>query len=188
MSTSFQQNRPIVVDSELPAQTAATNGKALISNGMTASWQTILGMIGTNAGQVTSTHFLNAVLPSQIGNVGKVLQTDGSNSTWVMEPTGFTGSRGSQGFTGSAGTNGTTGAVGFTGSAGTNGTNGTPGAQGYTGSAGSVSLTGVGSIQATRIPAGGTASPPVTGSWVAIATQLDTNGTSEWTTIWQRTA
>lgn len=83
MSTSFQTTRPIVVDSELPAQTAATNGKALISNGMTANWTTILGMIGTNAGQVPPTQFLNAVLPSQTGNGGKALVTDGSNATWV---------------------------------------------------------------------------------------------------------
>lgn len=82
MSTSFQTTRPIVADSELPAQSAATNGKGLISNGMTASWQTILAMIGTNAGQVTPTQFINAVLPSQVGQAGKSLKTDGTNVWW----------------------------------------------------------------------------------------------------------
>jgi len=83
MSTSFQSSRPVVVDSELPAQTAATNGKALISNGMTASWNTILGMIGTNPGQVPPHQLANEILPAQSGNAGKFLTSDGSNVSWA---------------------------------------------------------------------------------------------------------
>lgn len=82
MSTSFQSTRPVIVDSELPAQTEATNGKALISNGSTASWNTILGMIGTNAGQTPPAAVVNAILPAQAGNNGKVLATDGANVSW----------------------------------------------------------------------------------------------------------
>lgn len=88
MSTSFQSSRPVVVDSELPAQTAATNGKALISNGMTASWNTILGMIGTNPGQVPPHQVTNEILPVQAGNSGKVLTTDGANVSWQSQSGG----------------------------------------------------------------------------------------------------
>lgn len=139
MSTSFQSTRPIVVDSELPAQTASTNGKSLISNGMTASWQTILGMIGTNAGQVPPVQFLNVILPPQPGNETKVLQTDGSNVSWVSGAVGYTGSAGTNGAPGASitGFTGSAGAVGFTGSAGV----GYTGSTGYTGSFDSSTLT-----------------------------------------------
>lgn len=127
MSTSFQSNRPIVVDSELPAQTTATNGSALISNGTTVQWKKVTDMIGTNAGQATPTQVLNMVLPTQLNNAGKVLHTDGTNITWVMEPVGYTGSigyTGSAGYIGSASTvigyTGSTGAIGYTGSNGVN--------------------------------------------------------------------
>lgn len=83
MSTSFQSPRGVIVDSELPAQGPSTNGKALISNGMTANWNNILGMIGTNPGQVTSTQFLNSILPTQTGNANTVLWSDGFNTSWV---------------------------------------------------------------------------------------------------------
>ena len=36
MSTSFQSSSPIVIDSELPAQTANTYGNVLVSNGTSA--------------------------------------------------------------------------------------------------------------------------------------------------------
>lgn len=83
MPTSFQSSRPIVVDSELPAQTTATNGRALVSNGVTASWNTVLSMIGTNPGQSQPNTVLNAILPSQTGNANRVLQTNGTSSSWV---------------------------------------------------------------------------------------------------------
>lgn len=83
MPTSFQSSRPIVVDSELPAQTTATNGRALVSNGVTASWNTVLSMIGTNPGQSQPNTVLNAILPSQTGNADRVLQTNGTSSSWV---------------------------------------------------------------------------------------------------------
>jgi len=90
MSTSFPSRRPIVADSELPAQTEETNGKALISNGFTSSWNTILGMIGTNLGQTQPNVVLNTILPSQLNNGGKALVTDGVNTSWVSTPTNQT--------------------------------------------------------------------------------------------------
>jgi hypothetical protein len=91
MSTSYQSTRPIVVDSELPAQSEATNGKALISNGITASWNTVLGMVGTNPGQVPPHQLLNTILPDQSGNNGMVLTTDGANASWSTGGSSTTG-------------------------------------------------------------------------------------------------
>ncbi len=90
MSTSFQSTRPVIVDSELPAQSAATNGKALISNGVTSSWNTVLGMIGTNQGQTPPAMLLNAILPTQVSQAGKVLTSDGTNTSWQPVGTGVT--------------------------------------------------------------------------------------------------
>lgn len=81
-TTSYHSTQPIIADSELPAQTSATNGQALISNGMTSSWQFITAMIGTNAGQVSPNGVTNAILPDQSGNVNCVLWTDGANTYW----------------------------------------------------------------------------------------------------------
>lgn len=81
-STSYQSTRPVIADSELPAQTQATNGMALISNGATSSWNYITATIGTNQGQVPPAVVANAVLPSQTGNAGSVLTTDGTNVSW----------------------------------------------------------------------------------------------------------
>ena len=91
---------------------------------------------------------LNNLLPIQNVSVASyVLQTDGTNASWVLAtgPTGysgsqgiigFTGSQGIIGFTGSAGTNGFWGSVGFTGSRGIIGFTGSQGVVGFTGSAG----------------------------------------------------
>lgn len=89
MSTSFQ-NKPVAVDSVMPAQSALTNGKTLVSNGSTVSWNTILGMIGTNPGQTTPASTTNAILPAQSGNTGMVLTTNGANATWASIPTTIT--------------------------------------------------------------------------------------------------
>lgn len=39
-------------------------------------------------GQSTANAALNALLPTQTGNNGKVLQTDGSNTSWVSTSAG----------------------------------------------------------------------------------------------------
>ena len=149
MSTAFQNNRPVLVDSELPAQTPVKEGNALITNGATASWNNILAMIGTKSGQVTPTTLLNTVLPSQAGNATKVLSTDGSNAAWAPAtagPIGYTGSRGVQG------------------------------PIGYTGSAGVVTAGGVGSLTHTVSYNMGTYNPPaLPGTWVMVVGDLHHN-------------
>jgi hypothetical protein len=84
MSTSFQNNRPVVVDSELPAQNSTTNGSALISNGVTSSWMPLTAMIGTNGGQVTPNTLSAAMLPLQTGHANQFLQTNGAGTvSWA---------------------------------------------------------------------------------------------------------
>jgi hypothetical protein len=46
-----------------------------------------LGIAKGGTGQTTANAALNALLPSQTGNVGKVLSTDGSNSSWSTSGT-----------------------------------------------------------------------------------------------------
>ena len=105
-------------------------------------------------GQTTANTAFNALAPAQIGNTGKFLTTDGTNSSWAtvtsgvsqiiagtnitVSPSGGTGAvtvnatvtTGPTGPTGPAGTTGATGAQGPTGPTGTNGTNGPTGPTG----------------------------------------------------------
>ena len=41
-------------------------------------------------GQTTATNALNALLPLQTDNANKVLKTDGTNTSWVAQPNGYT--------------------------------------------------------------------------------------------------
>ena len=100
------------------------------------------------------------ILPSQTGNTGRVLTTDGSTVSWTTF-TGYTGSTGA-GYTGSVG-------VGYTGSAGTNGVIGYNGSVGYTGSSGAAASTPAAvsnqqntSTGAFGLPVGTTAQRPAT--------------------------
>lgn len=61
---------------ELPSQTGQA-GKALITNGSTVSWGTVL------TSEVDGSTTNEIELPSQTGNAGKVLQTNGSSVSWV---------------------------------------------------------------------------------------------------------
>ena len=40
-------------------------------------------------GQTSTTNTLNSLLPSQSGNSAKILSTDGTNTTWVTPPNGY---------------------------------------------------------------------------------------------------
>lgn len=65
-----------------------------------SAWQLAGGLSGTVAianggtGQTTASAALNALLPSQSGNSGKVLKTDGTNATWQDDATGGGGGGG----------------------------------------------------------------------------------------------
>lgn len=83
MSTAFTQATAVPIDGALPSQNTTTNGMALISNGTSAGWNTVLSMIGGGSGQTPGSTVANAVLPAQTGNSGRFLTTDGAgNLTW----------------------------------------------------------------------------------------------------------
>lgn len=84
MSTAFTNLQAVPIDAALPTQNTGTSGKALISNGTNVGWNTILAMIGTGSGQTTGSAVATAILPSQSGNSGKFLTTNGNGVlTWA---------------------------------------------------------------------------------------------------------
>ncbi len=58
-----------------------------VKNGIDVQTPIPVSMGGT--GQTSSENTLNALLPVQTGNANKVLQTDGTNTTWVTLPNGY---------------------------------------------------------------------------------------------------
>jgi hypothetical protein len=60
--------------------TSALTSSAVVLSGAEVSGQ--LGLANGGTGQATANLALNALLPSQGGNNGKVLKTDGSNTSW----------------------------------------------------------------------------------------------------------
>ena len=84
MSTAFTQATAVPLDGALPSQNTTTNGRALISNGTSAGWNTILSMIGSGSGQTSGAAVANTVLPAQTGSSGRFLTTDGAgNLSWA---------------------------------------------------------------------------------------------------------
>lgn len=85
----------------LPTQTSA-NGKVLQSDGTNSSWVTptsggspdmssainTLAIANGGTGQTTASAAANALLPTQSGNSGKILQTDGTNVSWAAAGSG----------------------------------------------------------------------------------------------------
>ena len=59
-----------------------------VKNGLDIQTPLPVSMGGT--GQTSTTNTLNSLLPAQSGNASKVLQTDGTNTTWVTLPSGYT--------------------------------------------------------------------------------------------------
>lgn len=62
-------------------QTWTTNGSGVLSFGT-------LGIAGGGTGQTTANAAFNALAPSQTGNSGKYLTTDGTNTSWATNPLG----------------------------------------------------------------------------------------------------
>lgn len=89
MSTSFTNLQAVPIDGALPPQNTTTAGKALVSNGTNAGWNTVLSMIGSGAGQTTGATLANAILPAQTGMSGYVLSTDGNGTlSWTAQASG----------------------------------------------------------------------------------------------------
>lgn len=59
-----------------------------VKNGLDVSTPIPVSMGGT--GQTSTTNTLNSLLPAQTGNPNKVLQTDGTNTTWYTVPAAYT--------------------------------------------------------------------------------------------------
>jgi len=68
----------------MPNNAAGTSGQILTSGGSGASptWITALPIANGGTGQTTANAALNALLPTQTGNTGQVLTTDGTNTNW----------------------------------------------------------------------------------------------------------
>ena len=58
-----------------------------VKNGLDIQSPLPVSMGGT--GQTSTTNTLNALLPSQVGNNGKYLTSDGTNTSWNTISTGF---------------------------------------------------------------------------------------------------
>ena len=70
---------------------SATTAAACTGNSATASALTgTLGIAGGGSGKTTANDALNAFLPTQTGNNTKVLQTDGTNTSWQAAAGGTT--------------------------------------------------------------------------------------------------
>jgi hypothetical protein len=59
-----------------------------VKNGIDVATPIPVSMGGT--GQTSTTNTLNSLLPAQNGNANKVLQTDGTNTTWYTVPAAYT--------------------------------------------------------------------------------------------------
>jgi hypothetical protein len=81
------------------AAQSPTNGQTIVYNSSTNLWEknTVSLTIGVNGtlpilnggtGQTTANAAFNALAPSQTGNSGRYLTTDGSNTSWAVNPLG----------------------------------------------------------------------------------------------------
>ena len=66
----------------------------------------VVAIANGGTGQATANAALNALLPTQTGNTGEYLTTDGSNTSWAAVPVGTTFSAGTTGFTPNSATSG----------------------------------------------------------------------------------
>jgi hypothetical protein len=111
-------------------QTWTTNGSGVLAFGT-------LGIAGGGTGQITATAAFNALAPSQSGQSGKYLTTDGTNTSWGTNPLGTVTSvavsGGTTGLTTSGGPITTSGTITFAGTLATsNGGTGLSGATPFT--------------------------------------------------------
>jgi hypothetical protein len=81
------------------AAQSPTTGQTIVWNSATSLWEKntvsltvgvngILPILNGGTGQTTANGAFNALAPSQTGNTGKYLTTDGSNTSWAANPLG----------------------------------------------------------------------------------------------------
>ena len=86
-SSVVLSNSPTLVTPALgtPSSVTLTNGTGLpLTTGVTGT----LPILNGGTGQTTANAAFNALAPSQTGNTGKYLTTDGSNTSWAANPLG----------------------------------------------------------------------------------------------------
>lgn len=85
MTTAFTGNNrpPVNEDAALPAQSAYTVNKVLVSAQGTHAWTTILATIGTSGGKATPGECTSVLLNDQATNAGRMLSTNGASITWL---------------------------------------------------------------------------------------------------------
>ena len=85
---------PVNLGSMSKADSATYHGSATINTVgtiITGTWNgTTIAIANGGTGQTTANAALNALLPSQSGNTGKVLKTDGTNASWSNAKTTMT--------------------------------------------------------------------------------------------------
>ena len=87
-STSYTGDRPAYgEDTVLPAQSAYTTNKAIMSINGVPVWNTILGGIGDKDGQARPDECVGTVLYDQASNAGRMVSTDGTNLAWASNTT-----------------------------------------------------------------------------------------------------
>lgn len=84
----------IIVPGITPAGVCKIDSTGLFSSGTVSLSSEVTGTLpiaNGGTGQTTANAALNALLPSQAGNAGEYLITDGSNTSWAAVPTAPTG-------------------------------------------------------------------------------------------------
>jgi hypothetical protein len=159
-------------------QTWTTNGSGVLAFGT-------LGIAGGGTGQITATAAFNALAPSQSGQSGKYLTTDGTNTSWGTNPLGTVTSvavsGGTTGLTTSGGPITTSGTITFAGTLATS--------NGGTGLSGATPFTSGGVVYASSTSALATGSAltyngnillnqPTTGTGFSLSQYVNTGGTA----------
>jgi hypothetical protein len=157
-----------------------TTGKALVSNGTTASWQTPTDTTKIPLSTVTAKGDLIAATASgtvsnlATGTNGQVLTADSTQSTglkWANTVQGTQGVQGTLGAQGAVGTQGALGTQGSVGAQGSVGTQGSVGAQGFQGIAGAVAAQGTQGVQGVQGYIGAQGTQGANGSQGSTGTQ-----------------
>lgn len=85
------QNVFVTYPAEKSVNLDATGNVSALGTVTSGAWQgTAVGILYGGTGQTTANGAFNALVPSQTGNDGKYLTTDGSNTSWATVSAGLT--------------------------------------------------------------------------------------------------